>query len=301
MPPIALPADYTQRPLSLDDAGAVYAVMAAQELHDLGSVEIEEADIVGDWQRPSYDVTSCSIGVWSDGTLVAYAELTDVDRYDAAVHPDHRGRGIGTAIAGWVCDLARERGAAIVGMPVPAGSPGDHLLESLGYHVRWTSWELELPPGSEVETRALPDGYAVREALEADRPSAYEVQETAFLEWSDRARESYDDWAARTVLRPGFEPWNLRVITDPAGAVVAMAFVIASSDATSYVDRLATHPDHRGRGLAQALLVDSFAIARDRGATGSSLSTDSRTGALGLYERVGMVVTSTWVHRAANV
>ena len=49
---------------------------------------------------------------------------------------------------------------------------------------------------------------------------------------------------------------------------------------------------------ARALLVDCFAEAREHGATRSELSTDSRTGALGLYERVGMRVTSTWVHRA---
>ena len=51
-------------------------------------------------------------------------------------------------------------------------------------------------------------------------------------------------------------------------------------------------------GLARALLVDCFAVAREHGASRSELSTDSRTGALGLYERVGMRVTSTWVHRA---
>ena len=46
------------------------------------------------------------------------------------------------------------------------------------------------------------------------------------------------------------------------------------------------------------MLVDAFANAREHGAKVSELSTDSRTGALGLYEKVGMVVTSNWVHRA---
>ena len=67
------------------------------------------------------------------------------------------------------------------------------------------------------------------------------------------------------------------------------------------LDRLATRGDQRGRGLAQALLVDAFGIAAEHGAVGSSLSTDSRTGALGLYEKVGMVVTQTWVNRAIAV
>ncbi|WP_278258052.1 hypothetical protein [Nocardioides convexus] len=34
----------------------MHAVIAAQERHDVGSVEVEVDDLVGDWQRPSYDL-----------------------------------------------------------------------------------------------------------------------------------------------------------------------------------------------------------------------------------------------------
>ncbi len=97
--------------------------------------------------------------------------------------------------------------------------------------------------------------------------------------------------------RPGFEPWNLRVVLDPAGEVVAMA-MLQMSESTAFIARLATRKDQRGQGLAQALLVDAFAVGKEHGALRFDLSTDSRTGALGLYEKVGMVVTSTWVNRA---
>ena len=65
-----LPAGLTIRPLTTADATAVYAVIAAQELDDVGEVEIEEADIVGDWQRPGYDVSARSIGVFDGDLLV---------------------------------------------------------------------------------------------------------------------------------------------------------------------------------------------------------------------------------------
>nr|WP_143427096.1 GNAT family N-acetyltransferase [Georgenia soli] len=52
----------------------------------------------------------------------------------------------------------------------------------------------------------------------------------------------------------------------------------------------------RGR----ALLADAFQRAREQGATRSELATDSRTGALGLYQRVGMEVTAVWVNRAVR-
>ena len=45
----------------------------------------------------------------------------------------------------------------------------------------------------------------------------------------------------------------------------------------------------------------SDAGAKEHGATKSELSTDSRTGALSLYEKVGMVTTSVWVNRAIDL
>jgi GNAT superfamily N-acetyltransferase len=219
------------------------------------------------------------------------------------VHPDYLGRGLGTQLAAWMRARARELGWTEVGMPVPQGSPGDRLLESLGYHVRWTSWVLQLPEGASVPDRPLPDGYAVGEASPEQYEQCWQVQEDAFLEWSVRERDTFEAWLAGTVRRPGFEPWNLRVVTDPAGDVVAMAFVLINSGEArdAYIDRLATRRDQRGRGLAQALLVDAFRTARAHGATASGLSTDSRTGALGLYEKVGMKVTSVWVNRGIRL
>jgi GNAT superfamily N-acetyltransferase len=296
---VDLPAGLTSRPLRHDDARAVFEVMAAQEAADLDEVLIEEADIVGDWNRPAFDVGSSTLGVFDEERLVAYGEVGTGGRGDAAVHPDYRGRGLGTAIARWMQDNARSKGVAEIGMPVPEGSPGDRLLEALGYRVRWNSWGLALLEGATVPERPLPDGYVVREATPEEYEPAWNVQEDAFLEWSVREREPFDDWLAQVTGRPGFEPWNLRVVVDPAGAVVAMAWVQLSEGAgeTAFIARLATKVEERGRGLAQALLVDSFAAGAEHGARKSELSTDSRTGALGLYEKVGMVVTSNWVNR----
>lgn len=298
----ALPPGLTTRPLQRSDAHDVYVLMAAQEQADIGEVAIEEADIVSDWARPSHDLGARSVGVLDGDTLVAYAELMGADRADTAVLPSHRGRGIGTWLAHWLVDLGRSVGSTVVGMPVPQGSPGDRLLEELGFRVRWTSWVLSLPEGATIADRELPEGYVVRAARAEEARAAHDVLEDAFLEWSVREREDFADFEAATTGRPGFEPWNLRVALDAGGTVVGVSVVLLSDDGrTGYVDRLAVRRDQRHRGLAQALLVDSFAQARAHGATTSELSTDSRTGALGLYERVGMIQRSVWVNRAMDL
>ncbi|WP_107766055.1 GNAT family N-acetyltransferase [Nocardioides terrigena] len=300
-PAPALPAGLTTRPLRREDSGIVFALMAAQEQEDLGTVEIEEADIVGDWAKPSHDLAARSVAVLDGDLLVGYAELMGVDRADTAVLPSHRGRGIGTWLAWWLRDLGRRLGSPVVGNPVPEGGPGDRLLAALGYEVRWTSWVLQLPPGTEIPERELPEGYAVRTAADADLRAAHDVLEDAFLEWSVRDREPFEDFRASLVERPGFEPWNLRVLTDHGGTVVGVSLVHVAPGGVAYVARLAVRRDQRGRGLAQALLVDSFRLAREHGASISELSTDSRTGALGLYEKVGMRSVATWVNRAVRL
>ena len=295
-----------ERPLTMGDAQADYEVMAAAELDDIGMVEIEMADIVGDWARPSFDVEAQTIGVFDGDRLVAYAEVSSADGGDAAVHPAYRGRGLGTRLARWMQDTARARGSSEIGMPVPEGGPGDRLLAELGYRVRHTSWVLKLPEGATIVERPLPEGYAVREATRAEYPAAHTVVEDAFLEWSKRPRETFEDFEASIIGRPGFEPWNLRVVVDAAGEVVGVAYVVIAwtehdRDPEAYISRLAVRRDQRRQGLAQALMVDAFAVARAHGALVSGLSTDSRTGALGLYEKVGMHVTSVWLSRAIDL
>lgn len=301
-----IPQGLTSRPLVHSDARAVFEVMAAQELEDIGMVEIEEADILGDWGRPSFDIAASTIGVFDGDRLVAYGEVSQSDRGDVAVLPAYRGRGIGTALAGWMQETARRNGTTMVGMPVPEGSPGDRLLAALGYQVRWTSWVLQLPEGATIVERPLPEGYAVREADPTEYAAVHDVVEDAFLEWSVRERETYDDFHAVVVGRPGFAPWQLRVVTDPDGVVVGVATVsVAVTEdgrgPEAFISRLAVRRDQRNRGLAQALMVDAFAQARAHGAVTSGLSTDSRTGALGLYEKVGMRATSVWVNRAITL
>ena len=68
-----------------------------------------------------------------------------------------------------------------------------------------------------------PDGYASARPTPDDYEQCWTVLEDAFLEWSVREREPFDDFLAVTDARPGFEPWNLRVVADPTGEVVGIA------------------------------------------------------------------------------
>jgi len=293
---MALADGFVARPLVPADAQAVYELVRDAETHDVGEAAIELEDIQGDWARGSFDLATQSIGVWDGDRLAASGEVFKGRRADASVHPDYRGRGVGTWVADWLEDCARACGSRLVGQTVPADSEAERFFRARGYREGWTSWVLQLPAEGTIEPQPLPPGYSLREfAGGDDGRTAFQLIEDAFNEWPDRDPSSYDDWAPRGPLRPGFEPWQIRFVTDADGTEVGVCYTILAGT-TGYVDAIAVRADQRGSGLARALLADAFARARDHGATVSELSTDSRTGALGVYEHVGMHVTQAWRH-----
>ncbi|MGL4174855.1 MAG: GNAT family N-acetyltransferase [Dermatophilaceae bacterium] len=293
----APPPGTTARALTPDDLDATFAVYAADELADAGTVAVEPEDLAGEWARPSFDLATDSVGVFAGGGLVAAAEVSrGGTRAEGAVHPESRGRGIGSWLLGWCEARAAEQGAATVGQSVPVRSAAEGILRARGYRHGWTSRVLALPDDTDVPSRPLPDRYRFATADSPPRErAAHQVIDTAFRDWSDRGAGTFEDWAATTVRRPGSQPWQLRLV-ETEGTAVGAAFVTLDPRGTGYVQYLAVDRAHRGRGLAQALLADAFTRAREHGATRSELDTDTRTGALDLYLKVGMEVTQTWVH-----
>jgi mycothiol synthase len=299
--PTALPAPLTSRPLRPTDLEEVFRVVVTSEMTDVGEALVERSDISADWNDPATDLALDSRGVFDGEELVAVAEVhRGGRRAEVAVVPDRRGCGIGSWLAAWTERRAAALGAERVGQAVPHGSAPHRFLVDRGYEVAWTSWVLVLPDGAAVPDRGLPTGYRLATADAATHRDAYHVVEDAFGEWDGREHVAYEGWASHVVERPGFEPWMLRLVVHDADGVVGVCFTRVDEEGTGFVGQLAVQPGHRGRGLAQVLLADGFAGARDHGAVRSELTTDSRTGALDLYLKVGMRVTSTWLNLATD-
>lgn len=296
--PVALPAGLTARPLTLADAGAVAAVIVAEELHDIGVSEIEEADLVADWQQPSLDLSAGTLGVFDGGRLVAYAELQGHFNM-AGVLPGYRQRGIGTALARWMQESSRARDEETLGTTVGEGTPAHVLLLKLGYRPRRSAWDFALSSIDGLAAVKPPVGTQLRAATAPEYEAVWTVIEDAFLEWADRDRRAFGDWSARTVQRPGFEPWHARVAVED-DTVIAAAILAAREGGVVSIEQLATRQDHRGRGLGSALITDAVRVSAAHGAKEWTLQTDSRTGAKDLYERVGLEVRSTWVYLEAT-
>lgn len=281
-------------PLSAADADAVTAVWAACERHDDGNVEMTHEDAVAMFGRPSLDLRRDTVALRDGDALVAFSIRLRNRLTFVHVLPSHRGRGVGTWLMRWSQDAARAAGSDVTGQPL---SEHEHaaraLLESDGYARRWEGWMFEIELDREPDPPVLAPGYTLRD-FEPDRDehAAHAVVERAFGEWPEYEPKPFGDWEAESVLRPGFAP-ELLGLVEHGGEVVGAMLLVEDGD-EGWVDQLAVAREHRGRGLARALLVHAFGLTLRRGGHRCGLGTDSRTGARGLYEHVGMHVRKTY-------
>src|SRR5690606_7847888 len=64
---------YTARPARLDDAAAVAAVIARNQLVDFGAVEVDESEVRDDWA--GVDLEADTLLIERDGEVVALSDL----------------------------------------------------------------------------------------------------------------------------------------------------------------------------------------------------------------------------------
>jgi mycothiol synthase len=294
-----LNAGLSSRALSLDDVDDVVALANACELHDTGFVMWEREDLTADLRLPGVEPERDTVCVRDGDRPVGWAFLPNERGAWVDVHPEARGRGIGTWLRRWTEERAREAGAARVGQTINDRATGAAtLLRDAGYTPRRESWILTMEHAERPADPVLPRGVRLRAFRPGDEDEALQMFEDAFSEHRDRPTATLATWRAMTIERDGFAPEDL-IVAEDAGEIVGGAFLIDSEEV--WVDKFATRADHRHRGIARAMLQAAFRRSFDRGYAATSLSTDSTGGARTFYEKVGMRVKESYTHLAIDL
>jgi mycothiol synthase len=284
--------DLRTRPLTLDDVGDVLELFHRYDQQFFGEPLKDAEDIASEFSAPDIDLTTFSRGYWTPtGELVATVFLSPRGHLDVQFAggwdtPELKGQ-----LVDFGEQLARERRMDSISTFVADGDrDGADFFAQRGYTRHHTSWILGLDPQTPIAGRALPEGYAVRPFTAADAEATYQVITEAFAEW-DHKSQSFEVWRSATLDRPNVDPSAWRLATY-RGEVIGAAIVYDSAG-EAWVAQLAVARAHRRRGVAQQLLAETYAAARQRGVPHAGLSTDTRTGALDLYLRLGMRVKFT--------
>jgi ribosomal protein S18 acetylase RimI-like enzyme len=258
---------------------------------------------------PSRDVTIAEL----DGRIVGASHREAIDttdgfreyRLNGEVDPAFRRRGIGRALLEEGKRRQREL-AATDGSTLPrifgswsfeqqAGA--NALLAGDGFEpARWF-FEMVRPNLDDVPEVALPDGLELRPI---DRSMAKQV-------WDADVEAFADHWGGFDGSDAHLERWLANPNTDLSLWRVAFdgdevaGGIINSIDQTQnealgikrgWLNSVFTRRAWRRRGLASALIAESFRALRDRGMTSAALGVDADnpSGALGLYEGMGFAV-----------
>ena len=292
-----LPAGYTARPATHDDVPGLFALICEVDVEEYGAPDYDESDLRDDFARDRLDLARDTwVVVAADGSFAGFGIAWDKRPHslvmgETAVRPD--GPDLYPWLVGAISRRAAEH-AAVSGRAVA------HLFNSepnarraaaitaAGYeHVRvFRRMEVALDaappaPAADVVRLVTPD----------DIRTVWEVQQESFADHYDFVPMPYDAWHRQFVATESYRPdlwWLAEEEGRVTGVLLAQAF-----DGMGWVKTVGVLPSARGRGIATALLRTAFGRFRDVGfpRAGLGVDSDNATGAMALYERLGMTAT----------
>ena len=151
---------------TLQDAKAVTELMSACDIANFGSIDTTKEDVAKAWSTPNFDLrTDAWVIVTRKGQLVGYADVRQDSSQEQLVcfvriHPDYRGRGVGTLFTLLIEERARQiacnahpRKRVTLSVTVCVRNRGARqLLEREGYMSVKRFWRLSINDGDSPET-----------------------------------------------------------------------------------------------------------------------------------------------------
>ena len=279
------------RTASADEAPEIRALLEEHAQAAFGEPELSEDEVRSWFKRPKLSISVAE----RDGALAGYLDIyaDDSGRFPADVRsldPD-----VARVLLSEAERLAREQGAKAV----RAFAQGDepvlrNILEEDGWQPIRYSFQMRIDLTDDVPEPTWPDGLAPRNLRPDERERVYEANMEAFADHWDFHPTPLDEWLSFTVNDHSFEPslWWLVDDGDELAAFTINSWHFSGDPQFGWVGILGVRKPWRRRGLATALLLHSFRDFRDRGATRAGLGVDGEntTGAVRLYEQVGMQV-----------
>ena len=307
----SLPRGFVLRRPSMNDIEGVLQLLQACEIEREGRPESTLEDTRTWWESPDFVLAQDAWIVLSDeGKVVAFASVEHRQHarifVGADVHPDYRGRGIGTHLLQLnterayqhIAEAPADARVSMLAWSDEKNTFAQHLLEKHNFkHIR-TFWRMKIELHEAPPVPLWADGISLR-TLADDQglfQAVFEADEDAFKDHWGHVPSSFEDWEHWTRKRENFDP-SLWFLAMAGNEIAAVSLCGNEKEQGGWVHSLGVRRQWRRKGIGEALLYQSFGEFYKRGIHEVYLGVDasSLTGATRLYERVGM-----HVHRRSN-
>lgn len=267
-------------------------------------------DLTIRWQKPGFNLEHDTFVVETpDGRLVGFDQFDNqyghaILEAEGYVHPEFKGRGIGTSLLRSVEKRAyEEMRLAESGVRISLRSPINHrdqAAHELHRHEGYTPlryyWRMEITLTAPPAPANFPAGIELRPFVKDEHARAVlDAQNESFRDHWGNHDESYEKWAPRKFGRKEFDPTLWMIAWD--GDQIAGFSQNRYRGGIGWIGTLGVRRPWRKRGLGEALLLHSFGEFYKRGTTTIGLGVDAQnpTGATRLYQKVGMRAVSEFV------
>lgn len=300
-----LPADVTIRVPREQELEAICEMLNACDMADCGMPDSPLDQLRSNWLNEKFHPeTDARLVVAPGERVVGYATVERFKnvhvRFEARVHPDYRGKGIGSHLLAFVEKRAQdfvplappEARVALSTWCHSSNASGKQLLEDAGFTCNRHTWAMAIDLPDAPPQPEWPSGITLRPFVpERDARAVFEAVEEAFEDHWGHLPSNFEDWYQRHIAhQEGFDPslWFIAVDGDRIAGVSLCSYYL---DAGS-VDTLGVRRPWRRLGLGLTLLRHSFGEYYRRGTHKVVLGVDSQslTGATRLYERAGMYI-----------
>jgi mycothiol synthase len=308
---VSLSSELRLRPVKWSDlesvARLIYDVCAAD---GDTSVAVTPEELKHEWENPGFVLERDAILVETgEGRVIGYEEFADTHRHailrmDGYVHPEFKGRSIGTALLRVIEQRALEEMALAepdvrvsLRSTIDNRDPVSHNLHRHeGYQPLRYHWRMEIVLDGPPPAPKFPENIELRPFIKGEHDVAvWQAQNEAFRDHWGSHDNTLEEWQRSRFGDPEFDPSLWAIAWD--GDQVAGFSLNRYRMGIGWIRTLGVRRPWRKRGLGEALLYYSFGEFYRRGMPTIGLGVDAQnpTGATRLYQKVGMHAASEFV------
>jgi ribosomal protein S18 acetylase RimI-like enzyme len=268
-----------------EDTAAIAALFAKRR-------PLDAREVRSWFANPTFDPANDFRVFERAGAVVGYVDVhPEVDRLSvdwASNDPD-----VSHALLDWCEERARAQGIdRLVAHEWPNSEDLGAVLRERGFTPFRASLEMQVPLDDATAEPVWPDRIEVRPVRAGEERDVHALLGEAFADGNDFRPTPFEEWAAwwdRGTKRLAL--WFAAEAADGELAGVALCEEERlGTPGLGWVESLAVRRPRRRRGLGKALLLHAFReLARlDRTAVGLTVDSENPTGAVRLYESLGM-------------